>query len=134
MSDGSRSMVNWMRAKARSIVFARVATRSVFARPGTPCSSRCPPVNRATSTRSTTSWPTTTSPMRERTFCREVIVASRSAGGVVMARLGAVGARRDRLPHRRGLVHSQEGDAALLALFHLLAQPGEVGADLLRVG
>ncbi len=36
ISEGSRSTVNWMRAKWRSIVLDRTATRSVFARPGTP--------------------------------------------------------------------------------------------------
>ena len=37
MSEGSRSTVNWMRAKWRSIVLDRTATSSVLARPGTPC-------------------------------------------------------------------------------------------------
>ncbi len=36
MSEGSRSTVNWMRAKWRSIVLDSAATKSVLARPGTP--------------------------------------------------------------------------------------------------
>ena len=40
MSDGSRSIVNWIRANARSTVLETAATSSVLAKPGTPCSSR----------------------------------------------------------------------------------------------
>ena len=68
MSEGSRSTVNWIRAKWRSIVLDSTATSSVLASPGTPWSSRWPPVKSAISSRSTTtSWPTTTVPTRSRT-------------------------------------------------------------------
>ena len=48
--------------------YVSLAGDRIFANPGTPCSSKCPPVNSATSIRSTTtSWPTTTVAMRRRT-------------------------------------------------------------------
>ena len=55
------------------MVLARVATRSVLARPGTPCNSRWPPVNTADqhAASTTTSWPTTTCPIRPRTSSEE---------------------------------------------------------------
>jgi len=42
MSDGTRSGVNWMRAKSPPTTVANVRTASVFAVPGTPSSSTWP--------------------------------------------------------------------------------------------
>src|SRR5918992_1588663 len=60
-SEGTRSGVNWMRWKLPPRTWARVAMVRVLASPGTPSSSRCPPDNNATRTRSSMpSWPTIT--------------------------------------------------------------------------
>ncbi len=53
MSDGTRSGVNWMRAKVPLTVRASVSTASVFATPGTPSSRQCPCASRPTIIRST---------------------------------------------------------------------------------
>src|SRR4051812_16068631 len=59
-SAGTRSGVNWMRRNVPRTVAASVFTVSVFARPGTPSTSRWPPASIETSTRSRKwSWPTT---------------------------------------------------------------------------
>src|SRR5436190_20623743 len=59
-SAGTRSGVNWMRRKLPRMVRASVFTVSVFARPGTPSTSRWPCESIATITRSRKwSWPTT---------------------------------------------------------------------------
>src|SRR3954470_24399051 len=60
-SEGTRSGVNWMRLKEPRMVRASVLTVSVFAKPGTPSTSRWPCARMATSTRSRKwSCPTTT--------------------------------------------------------------------------
>src|SRR5215211_6640016 len=60
-SEGTRSGVNWMRWKLPPNTWAKVAMVRVLASPGTPSSSRCPPDNNATRTRSSMpSWPTMT--------------------------------------------------------------------------
>src|SRR6476646_10768170 len=51
-SAGTRSGVNWMRRKLPRTVEASVLTVRVFASPGTPSTSRCPPASIAKSTRS----------------------------------------------------------------------------------
>src|SRR5882762_6018220 len=51
-SAGSRSGVNWIRAKCRSSTCPRVFTARVLARPGTPSTRRCPRHSRATIMRS----------------------------------------------------------------------------------
>ena len=82
MSEGKRSIVNWMRAKSRSIDFESTETSSVFASPGTPCSSRCPPLKSAISSRSTTtSWPTTTVATRARTAAMKASVSAKEGFG-----------------------------------------------------
>src|SRR5688572_7477113 len=76
-SAGSRSGVNWIREKVVLIVSASVRTVSVFASPGTPSRSTCPPVSRLMSSRSTMySWPTTRRPTCERTFCTSAASAA----------------------------------------------------------
>ena len=53
--------MNWTRLNDPLTTLARVFTVSVFASPGTPSRSTCPPTRRATSTRSSiASWPTIT--------------------------------------------------------------------------
>src|SRR5512135_3143136 len=60
-SAGSRLVVNCTRRNEPLTARAKVLTVSVFARPGTPSTSRCPCARIATSTRSRKwSWPTTT--------------------------------------------------------------------------
>ena len=60
-SAGSRSGVNWMRLKSRSVTRARVLTARVLARPGTPSSRMCPEASSAIIMRSSSSfWPTMT--------------------------------------------------------------------------
>ena len=62
-SAGSRSGVNWMRAKRALIASQRVRTVSVLARPGTPSSRTWPPVRRPIKIRSIMyDWPTMTLP------------------------------------------------------------------------
>ncbi len=85
-SAGSRSGVNWMRLNVPRIVFASVLTVSVFARPGTPSTSRWPWARIATSTRSRKwSCPTTTrltsystrcisSPVLRAVFCSSMAI------------------------------------------------------------
>src|SRR5262249_23382170 len=61
MSDGIRSGVNWMRLQSTCSSRATVRAMSVFAVPGTPSSSTCPPQIRASSSSSMFSpCPTTT--------------------------------------------------------------------------
>ena len=60
ISEGSRSMVNWTRPKSSSMACATDCTIRVLAVPGTPSSSRWPPVSSEMRVRSTTrSSPTT---------------------------------------------------------------------------
>ena len=56
MSDGMRSGVNWIRLNRSCSVSASVEIRVVFARPGTPTTSACPPATRAIRSFSTTSF------------------------------------------------------------------------------
>src|SRR5258706_1225464 len=61
MSAGTRSGVNWIRAKLPPTTVARVSTASVLATPGTPSSRQWPRDSTATSIRSIIrSWPTIT--------------------------------------------------------------------------
>src|SRR5438132_1286054 len=60
-SAGTRSGVNWIRLNSPLIDCATVFTASVFARPGTPSTKRCPRASSATTMRSSRwSWPTMT--------------------------------------------------------------------------
>src|SRR5712692_2916244 len=60
-SAGTRSGVNWIRLNSPLIACATVLTASVFARPGTPSTRRCPRASSATTMRSSRwSWPTMT--------------------------------------------------------------------------
>ena len=60
-SDGSMSGVNWMRRKSSPSARDRADASSVFATPGTPSSSTCPPSETAASAVAVIcSWPTTT--------------------------------------------------------------------------
>src|SRR5215475_3475636 len=61
MSAGTRSGVNWMRAKLPPTTLASVSTASVLATPGTPSSRQWPRASSATNIRSIIrSWPTIT--------------------------------------------------------------------------
>jgi hypothetical protein len=65
MSLGIRSGVNWIREKLRSSACDTVCTSSVFASPGAPTSSACPPASSA-ATRLSTIW---CCPMIRRSIC-----------------------------------------------------------------
>src|SRR4029079_13505582 len=76
MSLGTRSGVNWIRWKSRCTASASERTMSVFARPGTPTSSACPPaMSDIRISSSTVPWPT----MRRCTSARRRPAAATSA-------------------------------------------------------
>ena len=78
MSEGIRSGVNWIRENLRFSASATDETISVFASPGTPTSSACPPERSAARIPSSTSrWPTIRRPTCSRRRARAA--ASRSS-------------------------------------------------------
>src|SRR5436853_307328 len=103
-SDGTRSGVNWTRENEPPSTAAVVLIVSVFARPGTPSSSRCPCASRQTTTRSSiTSWPAITGSKKvrnlERNPAASVVVDAREPG-------------RDRWVAAAGTVEILRGDEA----------------------
>src|SRR6476659_1173581 len=82
MSLGTRSGVNWIRWKSRCTASASERTMSVFARPGTPTSSACPPaMSDIRISSSTVPWPTMRRCTSERRRPAAATRASRSCSG-----------------------------------------------------
>src|SRR5262249_48432679 len=86
MSLGTKSGVNWMRRNSRCTASASDLTMSVFARPGTPTSSACPPaINAIRISSSTCSCPTMRRCTSARSCAAAPISASRAcAGGAIV--------------------------------------------------
>src|SRR5581483_1986237 len=121
-SEGTRSGVNWMRRNEPRMVRASVFTVSVFARPGTPSTSRCPCARIATSTRSRKwSWPTTT-------FLTSYRMRSSRDDDMITSE----GRKADR--GRRGLDRHRERDAGEHALVAGVENAGDDADHLARGG